>query len=200
MSKTEATALRAITTYARNNLGPNLKILDLHYDKARGAWVASAIGKVGNFEVTARDEGSTFEVSHTQHNARIDRGAAARAHSHVANESAAAFLMRGVVFAAIAAALGLGYVVGKPHVERILAQAQEASNPKPSGNSGLGAALGGKSELGDTLGGNSALLESAEKLSKNKKANDAMNRFIKQNAGDAADKLETLQKLNSTGQ
>lgn len=189
MSHDETAALRAITAYARKHLSTG-KVLDLRFDKARGAWAASAIGKAGAIEILAKPQGKTFELSHAQHNQRHDAGAAVRSHAHVRNESAAAFLMRGVVFAAIAAGLGLGYVAGKPYIERLLTQAKEASNPKASS----------PSELGKSLGGNSAMLETAEKLSKDPKASAAMNRFIKQNAGGAASQLDTLQQLNSTGQ
>ncbi len=189
MTKDETAAQRAITDYARQNLSTG-KVLDLRFDKGRGAWVASAIGKKGAIEVVAVPMGKRFEVTHADHKPGHDAGAAVRSHSHVANESAAAFLMRGVVFAAIAAVLGLGYMVGKPHVERMFREAQAASQPKP----------GAKSGLGTTLGGNNAMLESAERLANDKKANAAMNQLIKQQAGEAAGKLETLQQLNQTGQ
>lgn len=189
MHKDEAAALRAITAYARKNLA-TARILDLHFDKVRGAWVASAIAKSGAVEVTATPQGTGFELAHASQAGGHDVGREVRSHAHVRNESAAAFLMRGVVFAAIAAALGLGFVVAKPQVERMFNEAKAAGDVQPTG----------KSELGSALGGDSGMLETAEKLSRDKKANAAMNRFIKQNAGKAADKLDTLQQLNQTGQ
>ncbi|HEY9857619.1 MAG TPA: hypothetical protein V6D05_17875 [Stenomitos sp.] len=189
MHKDEAAARGAITTYARQNLKTG-KVLDVHFDEARGAWIGSAIGKAGVIEVVAKAEGSRFSVSHAAPMGRPHAGANARSHVHVKNESAAAFLLRGVVFAAVAVALAAGYMVGKPQLEKLLHEAKQAGDVKPTG----------KSELGGALGGNSAMLDAAERLSKDPKANAAVNKFIQQNAGGAASKLETLQRLNGTGQ
>lgn len=189
MSKDETAALRAITSYARQHLSTG-RVLDLHFDKARDAWVASAIGKAGAVEVMAKAQGKTFAVSHAQPKGRPNAAADVRSHAHVRNESAAAFLLRGVVFAAIAAALGMGYVVAKPQVEKMLQEAKQAGDVKPAGKSGLGGALGG----------NSGMLDTAERLSKDQKANAAVNKLIQQNAGGAASKLDTLQQFNGTSQ
>lgn len=194
MSKDETAALRAITAYARQHLSTG-KVLDLHFDQARGAWVASAIGKRGAIEVVATPQGSGFKVSHAEHGLRRDAGAEVRSRSHVRNESAASFLMRGVVFAAVAAGLGLGYLVGKPHVEKMFQEAKEAGEIKPTGKQ-----LDLGKELGAGVGGNSGMMERAEQLANDKKGSAAMNQFIKQNAGAASDKLDTLQQLNQTGQ